>query len=261
MSTYTTMRDDLQAALAKLEAFNSKNLPEKTLALMRAFFSGKLSERTREKQRQERSELLRAIGVLKDHLELIEKLQKGTPQQQKLAATALSTIERFNALVDKAAVKRSSLTARIRDFLQDHSGEILPKHLPKIPYKAILLTSAAGSSTHKVEHFGLQRVSLPSLAHQPLPFLSRQAVELFYMKTISLIEIHGLLTHLEARQAVQKGVVMCQLDPNPTTCTAHCHVADFLVKIRFRKDGSKETYTCIDAYEITKCNGNGDRAQ
>ena len=81
------------------------------------------------------------------------------------------------------------------------------------------------------------------------------------MKTISLIEIHGLLTHLEARHAVKKGQVTCCLDPNPSTCTARCHVADFIVLIRFRKDRSKDTYTCIDSYEITKCSGSGDLAQ
>lgn len=243
---------DLQAALAKIEAFTSKNIPaenislNKTIGLMHTFFAAKLFDRKKEKKRsqvlEEHKELLRAIDVVKNHLQLIEKLRSGTPQQQKFASSALNTVERFNGLIECSEKTSESLSSRIHVFLQEYSGQLLPKHLMKIPLpKVVILSSDAAPSTYKVDHVSLKMVSW---TQRPIPFLSRQGVEHFNMKTISLLEKQGFRPE-DARIAVQKGEVTCVKDEDPSTCTAHCYIENFVIQIKFLKDVSKDTYTCI----------------
>ena len=278
---------DLQAAVEKLEAFTQQNNAsgnvslQKTIDLMRAFFAATFSEKKREEQVQQRQEkyadLLHAIDVLKSNYLLIDRLKMGTPQQQKLAASALAAIERYNAFIDLAKKKPSSLGEHIASFLAEHGGDVRVENLAKIhmPYQATIelkfsepgrkagnqpkhytsrnLSPYVIASSHKVGSLTQLVVPLAPLTPHHNLYLSKQAVELFHMKAIALIEKHGILSNVEARSAVRKTPLHVMLDPaRPDICQATCALTPFpgqtiAIKGSFAKDLRTQEYTCPNA--------------
>lgn len=60
---------------------------------------------------------------------------------------------------------------------------------------------------------------------QEIPHLSRQASELFFMKVISLLESHLLVSSAEARQMIGDSPVSVKISENAILCTVSCDVA------------------------------------
>lgn len=238
----------LQDAIAKLKAFNEENSStatpslQKTISLMKSYFKSRLSEKKPEKNWRD---VKRAIDALKSHYRLIEKLQQGTAQEQKLAASAVAAIEQYNAIIETARQKPQSLNARIQHYFLEQSGNLLPQELSKIqlPKNASLQISYtekgkaprvscdmanphAAKASLKVSHLSATMVPISPVT-STLPHLSRQAVELFQMKAISLIEQHGLLTNTEARSAMRKAHLQSHIDADPSHCTVSCMLSPF----------------------------------
>ena len=268
---------DLQAAVEKLDAFTQQGNAaanvslQKTMDLMRAFFVATFSEKKREEQAQERleknAELQHAIDILKSHYLLIDKLKTGTPQQQKLAASALTAIERYNAFVDLAKKKPTSLGERFASFLAEHGNNVRVENLAKIhmPHQATLemkfsdsgkkcfssriLSPYVAASSQKIGHLTQQMVPMTPLAVQPNGYLSKQAVELFQMKAIALVEKHGILSHVDARHAVRKASLNVSIDCNHSEiCQAACALTPFpgqaiSIKGTFAKNPRTQEYT------------------
>lgn len=256
-------KDTLKDAIAKLVEFNQENAAaaspslNKTIGLMRSYFKAKFSEK--EPKRNWR-EVRRAIDILKSHYRLIEKLKDGTPQEQKLASSAVTAIEQYNVIIDSVRQKPKNLNARIHNFLREKSGSVLPKELSKIqfPKSASVQISylekgksgspLAAAASRKIAHLGSTLVPVTPLPHTALPHLSRQAIELFHMKAISLIEQHGLLSNSDARNAMRKAHLQSQFDKDldPSHCTVFCTLTPFpghviTVSGTFERDVSKET--------------------
>lgn len=252
------MKDELQNAIAKLVEFNQENVSlNKTSSLMRSYFKAKFSEK---RQEQNWREVRRAIDILKSHYRLIEKLKEGTPQEQKLASSAVAAIEQYNAIIETVRQKPQNLNARIHNFLREQSGSVLPKELSKIQFpkstfvhinyqgkSCNLANPLAAAASRKISHLSGTLVPATPLPHAALPHLSRQAIELFHMKAISLIEQHGLLSNSEARNAMRKAHLQSQfdMDLDPSQCTVFCTLTPFpghmiTVSGTFERDMSKE---------------------
>ncbi|MCE5316385.1 MAG: hypothetical protein LLG04_03355 [Parachlamydia sp.] len=259
------MKDDpkatLQDAIAKLVEFNQENASpslNKTIGLMRSYFKAKFSEKSTGKNWRE---VRRAIDILKSHYRLIEKFQGGTPQEQKLAASAVSAIEQYNVIIDTARQKPKSINARIHNFLREQSGSVLPIELSKIQFpksasvqisylnkeKSCSLANPLSAASRKIAHLSSTLVPVTPLPHTALPHLSRQAIELFHMKAISLIEQHGLLSNSDARNAMRKAHLQSQFDSDldPSQCIVFCTLTPFpghmiTVSGTFERDASKE---------------------
>lgn len=240
-------KDTLKDAIAKLVEFNQQNDADaspslnKTIGLMRSYFKAKFSEK---EPRKNWREVRRAIDILKSHFRLIEKLKEGTPQEQKLASSAVTAIEQYNAIIDTVRQKPKSLNARIHNFLREQSGTVLPRELSKIQFpksttihisyadkekSCRLANPLAAAASRKIAHLSSTLVPVTPLPPAALPHLSRQAIELFHMKAISLIEQHGLLSNSDARNAMRKAHLQSQFDRDldPSQCTVFCTLTPF----------------------------------
>ena len=272
-----------QAAIDKLDAFTSKNLSgntshEKTKDLMTKFLKPKITDRKKDKKKEnneERTELLRVIHILNSHLLLIDKLNKRTGREQKLVTSALASIERFNAVIEKAAIAPLSLSQRIANFLSgDVKNSILrnlpliripepgtkkigaEKHLKKPSLRP--LSPYVSNSLAKVAPLSQTMVPASPLPFPSIPYLSRQALELFYMKVISLTESQGLLSYAEARKAVKRAQLHCQIEEDPNYCLASCTLEPFpgqtiQVTGLFKKDPHSHEFTLPESksFELT----------
>lgn len=240
------MREDpavaLKQAIAKLAEFTVAHAPanhsslQKTVGLVRSFFLSK-------PKTENLSEVKRAIDILKSNYRLIEKWSSGSPQEQKLAASATAVIAQYNSIIETVRQKPKSLNARINHFLLKKSGQLLPRelaqiHLPKmlslqIRYqeggvKRISASAAVSSqkvSHQKVSHLGGHLLPLIPLSHCQVAHLSRQTLELFQMKAISLIEQHALLSNSDARTAMRKAQLQSSVEND--ACMVSCTLSPF----------------------------------
>lgn len=238
--------EDIKKAVEKLAAFNHLNDSlvagslEKTIGLMKQFLSVKFGEKGR---LEEEKEILSAIDTLKSNYLLWEKLQQGTPQQQKLATSIEGVIQKYNSIIEQAQQKPLSFTDKIAAYLAKHQGCPPLKELGKIHFpfqvkvqKDFYELDQEKKITQKIESpqivaaskkiADLSQVVVPkvSLPVRHFTHLSKQAVELFHMKVIALIEKNGLLSNIEARQAIRTSYLQTYLHPDLTTCTAICTI-------------------------------------
>lgn len=218
-------------AIAKLKEFSAEigatkdPSLEKIVSLMRGYF--------KKKQSNNFQEIKRAIALLKSHYRFIEKLSSGTPQEQKLAASVLAAIEQYNQVIETVHEKPNSLNQRVQHFLLKESGNLPPQELSKIVLPRTLFFQVGYNEKDKAQENILKRINpyfaasqkitglIPSIVTSlaNVPHLSRQAVELFHMKALSLIERHGLLSKSDARSAMRKANIQTSLEGT------HCHVS------------------------------------
>src|SRR5262249_48969594 len=154
---------------------------------------------------------------------LIEKLRDGTPQQQKLAISVLAVIDRYNTIIDRAKKKPANLSEKIASYLEKKNGSLLTKNLGKIslpkhptiqmdflPKGQKTQVSLKHNSTRtlppllaacsqKISHLTQLITSIHLIRSRQPEVLTKQAVELFNMKVIALVEKNGLLSNVEAR--------------------------------------------------------------
>jgi hypothetical protein len=220
---------EFQAAVDALDEFNklsevsSKSSFSSLMRLVADRFFGKKQE-----------DLLRkAIQTLKRNYALIPKLENGSAQEQTLASLARAVIHNFNANIDKAATSDiRSAKERIAAFLITNSilKEIGRIDLPldsSVNFSSSIHSPYTAASSVKVSKLPQIHSTTSPLPKQQVPYLSGQAVQLFYMKVISLLEKHRILSHLEARNLIRNASLQTTLDPNLNVCIATCEMSPF----------------------------------
>lgn len=140
----------LQSAIANLEQFSRKNETssivhvadlnvhegqlidaanpsmQKTTSLARCFITALFSSKARSQYYQKKvavqDAILSAIDVIKRNYILIERLKIGTPEEQKLAATTLDVINRYNAVLDQEKKSPDDWGNRLSRFFTKFAG-------------------------------------------------------------------------------------------------------------------------------------------
>lgn len=139
---------DLTVKEGQLVAKTSSPLG-KTIELARCFiaaaFSGKARAKYKENKIQVRKALLQAIDTVKQNHLIIEKLQEGTLEEQRFAATTIAAIERYNTVLDETGVKKKQWSNRIACFFYKYSGLSIGDELK--PHRIELPQSTAQQSS------------------------------------------------------------------------------------------------------------------
>lgn len=173
----------------------SENSPlKRTINLMSCFISSLLSEKARVQQEKKKNlvqnEVLHAIGVLRRHYLFIQKLKKGNPQQQQLAAAAIAAVNNYNGVMD---FKKGSpsWSGKIVEFLYKQSGlsvdETLRGSAVELPQPAIMQNEAAKQLSQK-----LQTTSNKAMLCSSYLEIPTQEADAFRVKFISLLKSQGM---------------------------------------------------------------------
>lgn len=189
----TTYNFDLKSK-GLTEPFNSPL--EKTIYSIRQFFSSLFFEKESIDQKNEyqemQKEVLRAIKFLKSNYLLILKLNQGTPEQQKLAASALSVIERYNQVVLQNQKNRPQTKRRFAQFFRGkdapNSQEDFPTPLIDFP-QFIAAHSVFSPKTEEMKRVSRKFDFQPHASSQKIESLIKQGEkEGFIMKAITLLQ-------------------------------------------------------------------------
>lgn len=239
--------EDIKKAVEKLAAFNqlndSEGSLEKTINLMKQCLSVKFGDKG---ESDEKHDLLNAIDTLKRNYFILEQLQNGTSQQQKWAASIEGVIQKYNSIIEKAQQRVPSFTDKIAAYVAKQKGSIPIKEMAKINFpfptkiqkdffdfdheKKIsqkIVDPHIAASSKKIADLSQTVVHKMGLSHRQTSHLTKQALELFQMKVIALIEKNGILSNVEARQAVRTSHLQTYLHPDLTTCTVVCTLIPF----------------------------------
>ena len=151
---------DLLAAIEKLETFAGHKTPpeisihhlkrkegnspsllniplKKTIFSVRDFFTSFFSEKSTlesHKEKQQISEVLRAIDIVKSNFYLIQKYQEGTPEQQKIATSTLAAVAAYNQTILNERKNDKGLRNRIERFLKGDEATGIGKLLKTIEF-------------------------------------------------------------------------------------------------------------------------------
>lgn len=255
----------LKAAIANLEQFSSKNesaaIPhiadlsvhdgqlvaseqtvlQKTIEMARCFvaslFSSKARQRHQQKKAQVQGIVLKAIDVIKRNHLLIEKMQKGTPEEQKLAASTIAAIQRYNSVLEQTKIS-TDWPQTIARFLYKHSGLSVDDNvksnridLPRA--HSIQWEISANVPEQKISHAFQNRVSKPQSKEHTPPFsavmltkvmsdpLSKQETDLLRIKASTLLKQHNIKLHsmAETLQAIKESPIHTSLDDESSIAT------------------------------------------
>lgn len=220
---------EFQAAVDALNEFNKLN----EISAQRPFSSLMRLVADRLFGKKQEDLLRKAIQTLKRNYALIPKLEKGSVQEQTLASFARAVIHNFNAHIDKVVKNDTrSVKERVAAFLHTNSilKEIERIDLPlesSVNFSSSILSPYTAASSIKVAKLPQIHSTTSPLPKQEVPYLSAQAVQLFYMKVISLIEKHRILSHLEARNLIRNASLQTFLEPKLNVCIATCEMSPF----------------------------------
>lgn len=246
----------VQKAIEKLQAFNRridfspKQQVQKTSSFMDQFFAKFYSREKKDKVNFDKNEVLHAIEVLKSHYWLIPQWHKGSSQQRKLAESAYAVIAQFNGLIDKVQVKQFSITDKISAlFAKQQPEEWDEFEKIDVPQRGLSVSSNL-MPVNKIITLSQSMVATVSLPMPAESHLTKRAVELFYMKAISLIESDGLLSNVEARSALRTASISSH-KLSDTLCEVNCELKPFpghyiAVQGHFLKDSISSCYTIPD---------------
>jgi len=246
----------LKAAIANLEQFavNNESAPiinvadfsvkegklivdeqsqvQKTINLAKSFVAAIFWSKTRqqniEKKFQVQEVVLKAIDIIKRNHLLIDQLQKGSSDDQKLAASALAIIKRYNTVLEEnekslgwpqtisrffyrfggLSVDEDLKTNKI-DLPRVHTIEIQPNMLANNKISHAFQSHAA---TPQVCHDkGFSAVMLTKVMVDPL---SKQETDLLRMKANTLLKQHGIkfTSMAEALQAIKEAPIYTSVD-------------------------------------------------
>jgi len=224
--------EDLVLAIEKLKKFTQENevdtpkdpgLPSeeeslakslsntlnRTIYLARCFikttFSSKSRERHERRKEQVKTDVLRAIEVVKSNYLLIQKLKKGTPEQQKLAATAMEAVQRYNTTLAEARRLPPTWTTRISRYVYESCGlsndPVLEVHPIDMPQPAsVHVEYSKDKKTLKVSQ-KLETVpssqKIANLVQRQQETNSEEPISIneadaFRAKAVSLLHNHGI---------------------------------------------------------------------
>jgi len=254
---------ELLQAIQSLDKFSSQNENahslQKTIALVKCFIKTAFSDKTKLKHNKERiqDEVLRAVNILYRHRLLIEKFKQGDSTQQKLAASAMAAIQRYNAVIEKAKDHPKSLSKHIALFLLEQGGWSVGKELARIdlPQRAFLQINShqKGKTTEVSQKIASLYPNTFACKNQETA-LDQTTKELFYMKAISLMGKYDIASHAEARSLVYKTPIEVQFDPQSSKAQLLQCLSPFpgqTVKIigHFQWDSQSKTYRPITNHQ------------
>lgn len=220
---------DLSVNEGKLVAADQTSL-QKTMALARCFVSALFSTKSRqlfhEKKIQVQDVVLRAIDVIKRNHLLIEQMKQGTPEEQKLAATTLAAIKRYNAVFEQTGKSTLALRQSIARFFYRFSGlsveEALKDNRIDLPRGHMIQCKLSAQAPDlKISHafqsliapaatfdrmHGFSAVMLTKMMADPL---SKQETDLLRMKANTLLRQNGIRfkSMSEALQAIKESPI------------------------------------------------------
>lgn len=157
--------EEIKKALDNLEAFSEAAVKqgshfEKVSDIVQTLFSSSYNKKKAEIKAQVKAELIKSIRFIKTYLPLIDRYKEGTPEQQKLAELALSTIEKYNRSlyptgdfsdlkIEETAKVQTFKSGAIDQFFKGQKiteEHLLPSERDTLKMKAIrLIENHAGS--------------------------------------------------------------------------------------------------------------------
>lgn len=220
----------LQLAIEKIEHFSRQNswetipdiqhlnIPEgkasdqqtsplqKTIQWAKGFIAATFSDKVRSEQEKKKNhlqqELLEAIAVVKSLYNLIQKLTRGDLTQQKLAASALAAIKRYNELVSQACKSPPTWSRKIAKFLYEKMGLAIDSEVYSqvIELPDLILSDFEDAKKNPQRFY----TSLPSISKAKISDLMQQRKKIasedlptkreedaFRMKAITLLRNYG----------------------------------------------------------------------
>lgn len=258
---------DIQTAAHKLDEFNQSN-ERSTVAKV---FS--LLKYNPEKL-QHRKELLWAIRQLQIYSRTLPDMQRGDSKEQEVADKAIKAIKRFNAFIDRTGSR--AFNKHFANFLLTQNSHLSFEELAKIQLPPFMCVEVYFSEKEKGPTLDAKKVSsnsacsakdkisflsrhitpaFPLQKGESVPHLSKQALELFKMKVIALMEKHALLSNVEARRSMRKAIIQADVDPDNLLCMATCTVNPFpgqliYVKGAFEFDANASLYSILQSKSI-----------
>lgn len=203
---------DIAQALKKLEHFTEQHAPENLssslastskklkIELARSFISLAFSEKAREKEREKRlfaaNEVLKAIQIIQKNFLFIQKLKKGSVDEQALADLTVKVIHRYNQTIEIFSKKNLPLSSRISSFIYKKCGLSIDSELDKkmihLPIDAsVEFNYSANSKAHvKINQKAVSFIQDSELKNQQI--ISRHEADAFRVKAISLLRNHGI---------------------------------------------------------------------
>lgn len=235
---------DLLAAIEKLETFAKQSHPakkysaakiagnvEETIHSIRNFFTSTFSEREREEKKQKQKQLqrdvLNAIEVLKSNYFLIQKLQEGTPEQQKLAASAFAAIDGYNQTILEERKNTDGLRNRIERFFTG------AEHIDGFTRSIIDFPQPVVEHTEFTSHIDASKRMISNKVEFPLHHPSSQKIcsfinqnipreketnpndkerDGFIMKGITLIRKHGVVSLDDIMNTIHRTPIQAALN-------------------------------------------------
>lgn len=201
----------LQDALRKLEAFSRKAAEQahetplsKTMGIVRSFWQKPPPPD------HEQKELLQAVEVVNRERLKIQKMQRGSPAEQKLAVSLTSAIEAYNRHALKKPLKGKGLGKFFSDRL------VTIPELPKIHLPQHQLTVTYHFPSNMAQEHATQ-CAMNAIKPMALA-LSKQSAELFQMKVLALLERYGIASNPEARAVVKQTPITLSKADEEATC-------------------------------------------
>jgi len=192
----------LQDAIRKLEAFAQQEAKEqsrspvsKTIGLMLKLLQFDSSKKGKNEHNPDEKEVREAVELINRRRLLIQQLETGSPAERKLADSFTSAIGVYNQ-IRSGSGKLPKIGLPQQHTVEYHFPESSPKPVLKRTISAVQQKAPTSSVT-----------------------LSKQSADLFYMKTISLLERYGIATNPEARTIVRQSPIITAVDGDQDRCT------------------------------------------
>lgn len=182
-SLLQTAIDKLRAFASKLAKKESRSFASKTIASMRSFLN--LDDRMDEGVHN-------AVAVIQRQRLLIQKLQNGTPADQKLAEAANQAVGAYNEWCKK---KQNSTRHKVKYFFNKEGDSSLLSKI-ELPQSWIVRRHFPAKNPPLATKYAFSS-STPSL-------LNPQITELFQMKALALLEHYNIASNVQARNQVKK---------------------------------------------------------
>ena len=121
-----------------------------TVELARCFVTAMFSNQARKEFSQKKeavqTELIKAVETIKANYLILDRLNEGSPAERKLAEAAITTIQRFNQVIENTNKAPDTLRSRFARFLCQRAGlsadADLAKHTIDLPLSAYIRMNA-----------------------------------------------------------------------------------------------------------------------
>ena len=216
-------------------------------------------------------EVLESSNVVRSYFPLFQILEDGDIEQQKFVDHVKGAIARFNKVIDKVLEPPPTLAGRMVHFFYEHSRQMMGSRLKKInfPQKASLKIDfpplpTAGDETYRINPkknceataSASHKITILHDTIRPSSPLSKQTLELYAMKVITLLGQYAFLPHAEASIIVEKTAKEVFLDKQAQLLTISQKLVPMPgqhldVAVSFRADPLTSKFTIPTAYQVS----------